>query len=56
MRKSQIIYFFETIAALKVSRNIQLNELMKLNEKQRSSSFFDLGQRKLRIQIKLVFL
>ena len=29
---------------------IQLNELMKLNEYQRSRSFFDLGQRSFRFQ------
>ena len=39
----KIIYFLETIAALglKVARSIQLNELMKLSEYQRSRSFFD---------------
>ena len=41
-----MIYFLRTIAALglKVARSIQLNELMKLSEYQRSRSFFDLGQ------------
>ena len=41
------IFFLETIAALelKVAWSIQLNELMKLNEYQRSTSFFELGQR-----------
>ena len=43
-------YFLETIAALwlKVAESIQLNELMKLSEYQRSRSFFDPGQRSLR--------
>ena len=42
--------FLETIAALglKVACSIQLNELMKLSEYQRSRSFFDLGQRSVR--------
>ena len=51
--KVKIIYFFlELIAALglKVARSIQLNELMKLSEHQRSRSFFDLDQRSLRFQ------
>ena len=41
-----VFFFLETIAALglKVAWSIQLNELMKLNEYQRSRSFFDLGQ------------
>ena len=45
-------YFLETIAALglKIAISIQLNELMKLNEYQRSRSFFDLGQRSFRFQ------
>ena len=49
--KMKIIYFLETIAALglKVAWIIQLNELMKLSEYQRSKSFFDLGQRSLRL-------
>ena len=38
--------FFGTIAAL----SIQLNELMKLNEDQRSTSFLELGQRSFRFQ------
>ena len=52
MGKVKIIYFLETIAALglKVARSIQLNELIKLNEYQRSRSFFDHGQRSLRFQ------
>ena len=46
------IFFLETIAALglKVAWSIQLNELMKLSECQRSRPFFDLGQRSLRFQ------
>ena len=45
-------FFFETIAALglKVTWSIQLNELMKLSEYQRSTSFFELGQRSFRFQ------
>ena len=52
MGKVKIIYFLETIAALglKVAGSIQLNELMKLREYQRSRSFFDIGQRSLRFQ------
>ena len=49
-----ILFFFGggTVAALglKVSQSIQL-KLMKLNEYQRSRSFFELGQRSLRFQI-----
>ena len=46
------MYNLETIATigLKVGLNIQINELMKLNEYQRSRSLFDLGQRSLRFQ------
>ena len=46
----QWLYYLETIVAigLKVGLNIQINELMKLNEYQRSRSLFDLGQRSLR--------
>ena len=53
----KIIYFLETIAALglKVAWSIQLNELMKLSEYQRSRSFFDLDQRSLRFQSKNLF-
>ena len=41
MGESVFFFFFlETIAAL----SIQLNELMKLNEDQRSTSFFDLAK------------
>ena len=52
MRESENYYFLETIAALglKVAWSIQLNELIKLSEYQRSRSFFDLGQRSLRFQ------
>ena len=52
MGKSENYYFLETIAALglKVSWSIQLNELMKLSEGQRSRAFFDLGQKSLRFQ------
>ena len=50
-------YFSENIAALglKVAWSIQLNELMKLSEYQRSRLFFDLGQRSLRSQSKKLF-
>ena len=41
-----VFFFLETIAAL----SIQLNELMKLNEDHRSTSFFELGQRSFRFQ------
>ena len=46
------LLFLEAIAALglKVDWSIQLNELMKLSEYQRSRSFFDPGQRSLRFQ------
>ena len=48
----KIMYDLETIAAigLKVALNIQINELMKLIEYQRSRSLFDLGQRPLIFQ------
>ena len=48
----KIMYYSATIAAivLKVGLSIQINELMKLNEYQRSRSLFDLGQRSLRFQ------
>ena len=45
MGKSEnYLFFLETVAALglKVALSIQLNELMKLSEYQRSKSFFDL--------------
>ena len=46
------MYHFELIVVivLKVGLNIQINELMKLNEYQRSRSLFDLGQRSLRFK------
>ena len=52
MGKSENYYFSETIAVfgLRVACSIQLNELMKLNEYQRSRSFFDPGQKSLRFQ------
>ena len=52
MGKSENYNYFETIAAivLKVGLNIQINELTKLNECQRSRSIFDLGQRSPRFQ------
>ena len=46
MGESVCCFFLETIAAL----SIQLNELMKLNEDQKSTSFFELGQRSFRFQ------
>ena len=54
----KIMYYFESITAigLKVGIYIQINELMKLNEYQRSRSLFDLGHRSLRFQkIKTCF-
>ena len=52
MGNSENYIFFETIAALslKVGWSIQLDDFMKLNEYQRSRSFFDIGQRSLRFQ------
>ena len=52
MGKSENYLFLETIAALglNIVWSIQLNELRKLSEYQRSRSFFDLGQRSLRFQ------
>ena len=49
-----IFVFLETIAALglKVIWSIQLNELMKLNKYQRSTSLFELGQRSLRFRLE----
>ena len=51
-KKWKLFIFLETVAALglKVAWTIQLNELMKLSEYQRSRSFFDLSQRSLRFQ------
>ena len=53
----KIMYNLKTIAAigLKVGLSIQINELMKLNEYQRSRSLFDLGQRSLRFQNQILF-
>ena len=47
MGKSENCYFFLIIIALglKAGLGIHLNELMKLNEYQRSRSFFNLCQR-----------
>ena len=52
MGKKENYYFLETVAAigLKVAWSIQLHELMKMSEYQRSISFFDFGQRSLRFQ------
>ena len=52
MEKMKIIYFSKTIAAfyLEVGRCIELNDLMKLYEYQRSRSFFDIRQRPLHFQ------
>ena len=52
MGKSESCLFFEIIIALglKVGLSIHRNELMKLNEYQRSRSFFDLCQRSLIFQ------
>ena len=46
MGKSENYYFLETIAAvgIKVADSIQLHELMKMSENQRSRSFSDFGQ------------
>ena len=46
------MYFLETVAAigLKVGLSIQINDLMKFSEYQRSRSIFDLDQRSLRFQ------
>ena len=51
------IIFWEIIAAigLNVDSNIQMNELMKLNEYQRSRSLFDLGQGHSDFKIKSCF-
>ena len=56
--KMKIIYYLETVTAigLLVGLNIQINELMKLNEYQRSRSFFYLGHRSLRFQNLNLFL
>ena len=44
MGESGLFVFFGNYCSLK------LNELMKLNEDQRSTSFFELGQRSFRFQ------
>ena len=51
------MYYLKISAAigLKVGSNIQMNELMKLNEYQRSRSLFDLGQRSHRFQNLILF-
>ena len=51
------MYYLETVGAigLKVGLNIQITELIKLNEYQRSRSLFDLGQRSLRGQNSNLF-
>ena len=48
----KIMYYLETIIAigLKAGENIQINEIKKLNEYQRSRSLFDSGQTSLRFQ------
>ena len=48
----KIMCYLEIIAAIghKIGISIQLNELMKLNEYQRSRSSFHLGQSSLRFQ------
>ena len=52
MGKSGNYYLLITFAALglKVAGSIRLNKFLKLNEYQRSGSFFDLGQRSFRFQ------
>ena len=52
MEKSKFIYYLKIIAAydLKVGSCIELNDLMKLYEYQRSRSLFDLQQRSLCFQ------
>ena len=51
------MYNLETVAAIghKVGLSIQINELMELNEYQRSRSLFDLGQRSLRLYNQILF-
>ena len=53
MGKSENYFFLETIGALGLK--IQINELMKLSECQRSRSFFDLGQRHSVFKVKTCF-
>ena len=51
-KSKNYVLHLEIIVAigLKVVLSIQVNELMMLNEYQRSGSLFDLGQRSLRCQ------
>ena len=53
----KIVYHLETIAAigLKVGLNIQINESMKLNECQRSSSFLTFAKGHSDFKIKTCF-
>ena len=57
MKKVKIIYFSKTITAyyLQVSGCIDLNNLMKLHEYQRSTSLFDLRQMSLLFQPYILF-
>ena len=50
--KENIMYYLETIVVvgLKLGLSIQVNELYKLHEYQRSRSLFGLGQKSLRFQ------
>ena len=50
-------FYLESIAAigLRIGLIIQMNEIVKLNESQRSRSSFDLSQRSLRFEIKTCF-
>ena len=51
MTLDEILNLIESVSEGFLSySNIQMNELMKLNEYQRSRSLFDLGQRSLRFQ------
>ena len=54
----KIIHFLETIAALgqKVACSIQLNELMKLSEYQRSRSFLTLVKDRSDFKVKCLIL
>ena len=53
--KVKIMYYFATIAAigLKDGLNIQINELMKLNEYQRSRSLFFVAGNKILLSIRV---
>ena len=57
MGKSDNYYFLETYAALglKVAKCIQLNELIKLSEYQRSRSVFDLSKGHSDFKVKICF-